>query len=124
MAVYTRNAITVLTALLVLAQLCSANSPAAQSTSDESKISWPLPGVFMQNGKFQSSGEVLKDGELRERRNVVNLFELLIHESKRVQETLETTPQKSVGANTRRADEEIEGVRKRIVYPIAGKSIM
>ena len=78
----------------------------------------------MQNGKFQSSGEVLKDGELRERRNVVNLFELLIHESKRVQETLETTPQKSVGANTRRADEEIEGVRKRIVYPIAGKSIM
>ncbi len=119
MAVYTRNAITVLTALLVLAQLCSANSPAAQSTSDESKISWPLPGVFMQNGKFQSSGEVLQDGELRERRNV-EIFLNSLFTKQTSSETLETTPQKSVGANTRRADEEIEGVRKRIVYPIAG----
>ena len=144
MAVYIRSAIAVLTALFVLAQPCSANTSAAQPTSDVDKITRPKTGAFVQNGKSQSSTETSKDDELRERADVVNVrrtcanpkqlrMELLVRVSSQIskastgQRRWEMAHPKRGAANTRidmSSSENAEGLRKRIVYPTAGKLIM
>ena len=141
----TRSAITVPTALFVLAQLCLAKSPAGYSASNENNISWSLSGALMKTSNSE---------DLRERRNGLNIHstcpilnneqlrnKLLIHIAKQASKILQkgrqTTHQESGAKNTRRAanvpgrtkrridlssHEQPEGGRKRkyIVNPVTG----